>query len=365
MVTGIDIVREQILIAAGNKLSLVQDEIKQNGHAIECRIYAEDPSNNFLPSPGEMSFYREPAGDNIRIDTGIAEATTIHSFYDPMIGKMIVWGEDREIARKKSVRAFRDYTVHGIKTNIAFLIQVLQNKAYIGNKISTGYCDEHTGDLIGLIESEKAGIAKEIPALAYLVYSFHEDLLFPDTPEYNVWKEIGYWRDLMAIKLDVDGDEIPVNVIKSKNGFLEFTANSKSYHTSLRSMETGVLDMVIDGRSMAFYISGDKNGQGYVSCNGHIFNVRRNDILVQEDVFGTLDTGGKDGAEIVSPMPGKVIKINVKEGNEVKKGDVLMVVEAMKMENNITAPRAGKVDKIQVKAGDMVDGSKELVVLTD
>ncbi|MCD4729110.1 MAG: biotin/lipoyl-binding protein, partial [Bacteroidales bacterium] len=93
------------------------------------------------------------------------------------------------------------------------------------------------------------------------------------------------------------------------------------------------------------------------------FQVKRHDILVEEDVFGTLDSGGKDGGEIVSPMPGKVIKINVKKGKAVKKGDVLLVVEAMKMENNITAPRDGKVEKVNVKTGDMVDGSLELVIL--
>ncbi len=167
MVTGVDIVREQILIAAGNKLSLKQEELSQTGHAIECRIYAEDPSNNFLPSPGEMVLYIEPEGENIRIDTGIYEATTIHSFYDPMICKMIIWGESREIARERSIRALREYTVHGIKTNITYLVQVLQNQAYIKNKISTKYCDEHTENLVALIEKEKSKTPDYLPALAY------------------------------------------------------------------------------------------------------------------------------------------------------------------------------------------------------
>ena len=114
---------------------------------------------------------------------------------------------------------------------------------------------------------------------------------------------------------------------------------------------------------MLFQISNDRKGQGYVTFEGHVFAVTRHDLLVVEDVFGTLDTGGKDHGEIVSPMPGKVIKINVKEGKKVKKGDIIMVVEAMKMENNIVAPKDGKVEKINVKAGEMVDGSKELAVI--
>ncbi|MCB0822874.1 MAG: acetyl-CoA carboxylase biotin carboxylase subunit [Bacteroidales bacterium] len=360
MVTGIDIVREQILIAAGNPLGFEQAEVNQFGHAIECRIYAEDPSNNFLPSPGDMSLYLEPEDDEIRIDTGIAEATTIHSFYDPMISKLVIWGEDREMAREKTIRALREYTVHGIKTNIPFLTQVLQNKAYIDNQISTKYCDEHTNDLVKLIEKEKAKIDANLPALAYLVYGFHEDLMFTDDRDYNVWNEIGYWRDLMDIKVNVDDQTMSVRILNDGHGAINFRVTGKEYKTELRSMQENNLELIVDGHSMVFYISRDKLGRGFVSYNGHIFTVARHDVLPSEDYLGTGEIGGKDG-EIVSPMPGKVIKINIKNGAKVKKGDVLMIVEAMKMENNILSPRDGKIDKVNVKTGDMVDGSKELV----
>ncbi len=174
MVTGIDIVKEQIRIAAGYPLSFDQSSVKQTGHAIECRIYAEDPSNNFLPSPGEMSLYLEPEGNGIRIDAGIQEATTIHSFYDPMISKLITWGEDREIAREKMIHALKNYSIHGIRTNISYLLQLLKHKAYIANKISTKYCDEHTGDIIKLIEKDKKSIPIHLPVMAYLMYDFHK-----------------------------------------------------------------------------------------------------------------------------------------------------------------------------------------------
>ena len=364
MVTGVDIVREQILIAAGNPLSLKQENISQHGHAIECRIYAEDPSNNFLPSPGEMCLYVEPEGENIRIDTGIAEATSIHSFYDPMISKMIIWAEDREIAREKTIEALKNYVVHGIKTNISYLIQVLQNKAYIKNTISTKYCDEHTDELIKLIESEKAAINLTFPAIAYLVYSLHEDLLYHDSTDYNVWKEIGYWRDYMEVPLITGEKKLHVRIIQNNNGKIEVNVDGQTYATTLNAMEEGLLEVNIDGKDHSFFISKDKAGQGFVTYDGHIFQMKRKDVLIKEDVFGTLDSGGADG-EIVSPMPGKVIKINVKDGQKVKKGDVLMVVEAMKMENNILSPKDGRVEKVKVKTGEMVDGSKELVSLVE
>jgi len=365
MVTDVDIVEEQILIAAGNELSFKQEDIFQEGHAIECRIYAEDPANKFLPSPGDMSFYLEPEGEDIRIDTGITEATTIHSFYDPMISKLIVWGEDRDSARAKMIEALTDYTVHGIKTNISFLLQVLKNLAYVSNKISTKYCDEHTDDLIKNAEAEKLTLDGNIPVLAYLIYSLHEDLLYSSAEDYNLWKEIGYWRDKMEVKLHCDGNNVSVEIINSENGEFNVFIGDREYDAALLTMEYGLLEVDINGEQDVFLVSKDDKGQGYVSYNGFIFEVKRNDILVQEDVFGTLDIAGKDGGEIVSPMPGKVIKISVKEGDTVKKGDVLMVVEAMKMENNIIAPKDGTIEAIQVKAGVMVDGSTELVIMDD
>lgn len=365
MVTGVDIVREQILIAAGNKLSLKQKEIKQNGHAIECRIYAEDPSNNFMPSPGEMSFYHEPEGNDIRIDTGISEATTIQSFYDPMISKMIVWGEDREIAREKSIHALKEYIVHGIKTNISYLIQLLQHRAYINNLITTKYCDEHTEDIVTLIQKEKDNIPKQVPIIAYLMYSFYKDLLNEEAQEYNVWKEIGYWRDMMEIPVSIDENLFVCKVLKGDAGQYVFKIEEKEHMATLKSMEVGIIETIVDDHAKVSFVSDDKKGMGSVTVNGHNFSIQRKDILVEEDIFGTLDTGGKDSGEIISPMPGKVIKINVKKGTAVKKGDVLLVVEAMKMENNITAPRDGKVDKVNVKTGVMVDGSLELVVFAE
>ena len=354
---------EQILIAAGNELSFKQEEVYQDGHAIECRIYAEDPSNNFLPSPGEMSLYIEPEGDDIRIDTGIADATTIHSFFDPMISKLIVWAEDRETAREKMILALENYSIHGIKTNISYLLQVLHNEAYIDNKISTKYCDEHTEDLIDLANQEKSLKDRNIPVLAYLIYSLHEDLLYSEEQEFSVWKEIGFWRDRIDVDITCDDEEVKVEIAKNENGNFNFFVGDMEYDASLLAMEYGMIAIDFNGFEEVFYISKDKNGQGYVSYDGFLYHVKRNDVLVQEDVFGTLDIGGKDGDEIVSPMPGKVIKVSVDTGTVVKKGDVLLVVEAMKMENNIVAPKDGVVETVKVKAGDMVDGSTELVKL--
>ena len=364
MVTEIDIVMEQILVAAGNELSFSQENIYQDGHAIECRIYAEDPSNNFLPSPGRMSLYLEPEGDDIRIDTGIKEATTIHSFFDPMISKLIVWAETREDAREKMISALEYYSIHGIQTNISFLLQVLQNKAYIENAISTKYCDDHTENLIEQGKIEKAELDHNLPALAYLMYSLHEDLLYDHEEDASVWKEIGFWRDWMKVTMTCDDASLAIEITKSKNGQFNFFVGNMEYDASLLTMEHEYLEAVFNGDEEVFFISKDDKGQGYVSFDGFIFKLGRADVLIEEDVFGTHDSTVGDG-QIVSPMPGKVIKINVTENQPVKKGDILLVVEAMKMENNIVSPKDGIIEKIQVKPGDMVDGSIQLVILEE
>lgn len=365
MVTGIDIVREQIRCASGFPLSLGQSSIKQNGHAIECRVYAEDPSNNFLPSPGDMSLYSEPGGNGIRVDSGIDEASTIQSFYDPMISKLITWGEKREEAREKMIRALKNYTIHGIKTNISYLIRILGHQAYIDNRISTKYCHDHTTDLVALIEAEKKRIPLHLPVIAYLMYEFHKDLLREETTEYNVWNQIGFWRDLMEINITSDDRNLPVKIRQNHNGIYHFSFQDQTHTAHIKTLEENTVELSIDDYIHRFEISNDVKGNGFVSTDGQIFNLARKDMLVEEDIFGTLDHGGRLHGEIVSPMPGKVVKINVKEGQPVKKGDLLLVVEAMKMENNITAPKEGTIEKINVKAGEMVDGSRELLILAD
>ena len=169
----------------------------------------------------------------------------------------------------------------------------------------------------------------------------------------------------MGMRLTVEGEELPLEIERTNGGFFTFRSGDRKLEASLRTMEYGVLQLVLDGHAMEFAVSTDRKGQGYVSHEGYVYRVRRGDVLVLEDVFGTLDSGAKGQGAIISPMPGKVIKVSVKKGQAVKKGDLLLVVEAMKMENNILAPGDGRVEAVNVKVGVMVDGSTELVSLAN
>lgn len=216
-----------------------------------------------------------------------------------------------------------------------------------------------------MIEIEKKNIPAYLPLIAYLMYDFHRDLLEQGNSAYNVWREIGFWRDLMEINITLDGLGLGIGINQHSDGIYQFRINNQIHRAYLKTMELNEIELVIDNHSHKFVISNDSKGNGFVGIDSHIFSIRRNDILVSEDIFGTLDHGGKAHGEIVSPMPGKVVKINVKEGQPVKKGDLLLVVEAMKMENNIVSPKEGTIKKINVKTGEMVNGSRELVVLAE
>ncbi len=360
MVTGVDLVEEQILVAAGNPLRLSQDNIRQSGHAIECRIYAEDPANNFLPSPGKMTLFRQPEGKNIRIDTAIDSATEILSFFDPMISKLIVWGEERTIAIEKSVSALKQFDIHGIRTNIPYLLQLLQHKAFLENKISTKFCDEHTGEILDSIEQSKQKTGVEVPLFAYLLFSLNYRQKLEAA---NVWQQLGYWRNMMEIPFEIENQNKNIIINSHSEGLLQVTFEGVDFEICLKEMDDKTIRFRINDRFYNAAVSADEKGQGYVSIDGHIFKVKRLDILVETDDYAAAGAGNSDNG-LFAPMPGKVIKVNVKEGDKVTRGTILVVVEAMKMENNIIAVEDATVEKVAVKAGDMVNTDVQLVYLS-
>jgi len=194
MVTGVDLVRQQILIAAGEKLQLSQDQIKQNGHAIETRIYAEDPDNNFVPSPGKIHYLSEPQGPGIRIDSGIFQGWIVPSHYDPILSKLIVWSENRKITIKRILETLKEYIILGIKTNIGYLSRIINNKNFIEGNFDTHFIDnnedillpQHNNldfALIATALDKKYGMKKR-PVSQLIQYSKKT------TP----WQELGQWE---------------------------------------------------------------------------------------------------------------------------------------------------------------------------
>jgi acetyl-CoA/propionyl-CoA carboxylase biotin carboxyl carrier protein len=273
LVTGLDLVREQILIAAGEPLSLSQADVRLSGHALECRINAEDPSTGFLPTPGRITRYREPGGPGVRVDSGVTEGSEISPLYDPMVAKLCVHGQDREHARRRMLRALEEYEIDGVTTLIGFHRALLSHPCFV-----------EAGTCYGLVESELlAERAKELS---------HKTTTLEGRPD-------GRLTRARTATLEVDGRRIDVKLLQPEPPHAELARRRRE----------------------------------------------------------RASRGGAHGATrdaVVSPMQGTVLAVPVADGDEVEPGQVLCIVEAMKMENEITAHRPGRVEDLSVAPGQPV-----------
>jgi len=362
LVTGIDLVEEQLFIAQGEKLRYHQVDIQQTGHAIECRIYAEDPAKKFIPSPGNVIAYSEPKLGNIRIDSSLDGPAPVRPDYDPMISKLTGFGENRQEAIRTSLTALKKYVIHGIQTNIPFLIAVIQNEAFISNTISTAYCDTHTESLIAWSKKQHKEADHKLIAAAFLLYSLNKAFLEGFEPE-NVWQQIGYWRLNKNIIVRLAQQEFEFIIDQFSQGQLKLKTNDQKLELKFLSWNGLEIRFGMAGKSYTIAISQNESGEWLLQYNGLLFFCERKDELNEKLDHGQHAAGEEEGG-LFAPMPGKVIQINIKKGQQVNRGAILLVVEAMKMENNIVAPFDAIVDKINVKTDEMVDAKKQLIHLS-
>ena len=278
MVTGLDLVREQVWIAGGRPLGWTQADVRLHGHSIQCRINAEDPSAGFVPTPGAITRYREPAGPGIRVDSGVAEGSEISGLYDPMIAKLVVWDEDRELARRRMLRALSEFEIEGPRTLIPLHRQILEHPDFIAG---------------GLLHEfvEAGGNVDGRPG--------------PDADR-GLTPVV---REARTLPVEVDGKRFDVTV----------SVPEHQGRTRLRARRAAMAERER-------------------TAHGH-------------------------GDVVRSPMQGTVLTVGVAEGDTVSAGDVLIVVEAMKMENEIVAHGPGVVEAVEVAAGDQVTSGQALVRL--
>ena len=368
MRTGIDIVEEQIRIARGKEMGWTQDMIQAQGHAIELRIYAEDPEKGFLPTPGKVTAYHEPQVRGARVDSSIDDCCTVSEAYDPMIAKLSCHGKDRQAAIETAQHALKEFIIQGLTTNKAYLWEIIKNQDFEDNKIDTSFCATHQEELLKALNESRNNLNVNDIAASFLLFDFYKKRLENLTE--NVWEEIGFWRYHSHFNVDVEGHKIPVHIEQweadSGKLKLDITSNPSPLTSHLTAefiaRDGHQLKLMLNGRTEVIYCSVNEEQQTIVNFHGLNFSCFRTDQL-----NGTTDYSRKENVNdkslLVSPMPGQVVKINVKEGDEVQEGTVMIVVEAMKMENNITATAKAKVKKILVKEGEMVDNKKQLIEL--
>jgi acetyl-CoA/propionyl-CoA carboxylase, biotin carboxylase, biotin carboxyl carrier protein len=276
LVTGLDLVREQVLVAAGEPLSFGQEDVRFSGHAIECRINAEDPRNGFFPAPGTIGAYREPAGPGIRVDSGVAAGSEVVAVYDPLVAKLVVWDADRERARRRMLRALDEYVIEGVTTLLEFHRALLEHPCFVAGETC-----------FGLVET----IAEQTPE-----------------PKRAGRAALAGRAQEQVVGVELDGRRFEVAVLRPEPPYAELARRRRER---------------------------TRGGAHHAAAR----------------------------EAVVSPMQGTVLAVEVRDGDEVREGQVVCVVEAMKMENEITAHRPGIVSGLSVAEGEPVATGQVICVV--
>ena len=354
LITGIDLVEQMIRVAAGEKLAIKQSDVKLKGWAVESRIYAEDPTRNFLPSTGRLVKYRPPAeghadGVTVRNDTGVYEGGEISIYYDPMIAKLVTHAGDRLTAIDAQARALDAFYVDGIRHNIPFLSSLMQHDRWRKGALSTGFIAEEYPDGFSplVAEGEKAHAMAAVAAAVDHVANERKRQI---SGQMRTQRPVEFLRD-RVVHLGAQHFEITIDT-GDDCIFVRFPGGHAHRLESTWVPGEPVWNGTIDGEQIAVQVRPILNG--YSIAHGGVYV----DARVYTRAEGSLAAlmpekkGADTSKSLLCPMPGLVKAINVKEGQEVKAGEPLCMVEAMKMENVLRAERDVTVKKINAKEGD-------------
>ncbi len=328
LITGIDLVRHQLCIAAGQPLGLTQEQISPHGHAIELRLYAEDPEKNFIPSTGTVTRFVKPAGPGIRVDSGIESGDEITQYYDPMIAKLIVYGEDRTSAIERMQAALKQEAVFGVKTNASLLLAIATNPAFQEGRTFTSFLEEN--ELIG----EKDG---------------ETQLGRGDTR----WGDTG-WGD----KKRTDTERADTERADTERAETGRDSRPAEKITCIFGNDDLVL-LRRGTRQIRTHVKSDA-GETEVIIDGQIYHLERRQPP-DVDVAAHGANIAHSQKALTAPMAGTIVKVQVHDGEIVQHRQVLVILGAMKMEHTIVAPYEGKVRKVHYHEGDVVNGGAVLV----
>jgi propionyl-CoA carboxylase alpha chain len=348
LVTGLDLVEQMILIAAGEKLKLRQSDVRLRGWALEARVYAEDPYRNFLPSTGRLIRYVEPPeGPSVRVDSGVYEGAEISMFYDPMIAKLITYGADRPAAVTAMREALDGFYIRGLSHNIPFLSALAGHPRFQAGRLSTAFIAEEFPEGFHGVTPDPDAMA-DLVAVVALVHHQYERRAHARRPHFQAKgsKVGGDW----VVKLD--GAPHAASVVETAAGFAVVGGSSSREVISAWRLGDALYHGRIDGRPITVQI--DRNGVGYrVTHGGATMKVMvLNSRAAELDAHMPEKQAPDMSRFLLSPMPGLLVSLAVRPDEEVKAGQTLCVVEAMKMENILKAERDGKVAKLHAKAGD-------------
>ncbi|HEY2873517.1 MAG TPA: acetyl/propionyl/methylcrotonyl-CoA carboxylase subunit alpha [Reyranella sp.] len=357
MITGQDLVEWQLVVAAGGKMPLSQDQLSIDGHAVEVRLYAEDPNRNFLPSTGTLVHLRLPTeGPHVRVDTGVREGDTVTPFYDPMIAKVIVHDRDRTSAMRRMAALMGETEVVGVTTNAALLKALCSHPAFVGGEVDTGFIERHRDELF-----TKAGTADDRAFAVATLARVAEWTSASNDP----WDQKNGFRLLETGHDEVrwkDGErDVAVIVRRPRDGSLTLELPGGAVEAYVRRGEGGRLAIRLGNDTFTAAVvrrTANDGGIDYtLFADGGSQRLRLVDPL---DVTQYEAVASGEGS-VRSPLPGKIIDLRVKPGDTVSRGQPLLVLEAMKMEHTLAAPADGKVKSVRYAVGEQVPEGAELV----
>lgn len=384
-VTGIDLVRHQLLIAAGEPLQLAQEQVSTRGHAIEMRLYAEDPALDFLPSTGVVTGFIKPQGPGIRIDSGIECGDEITQFYDPMIAKMIVYAEDRTAAIERMTGALAQTAVFGVKTNASLLYNIITHPAFREGQTHTSFLVEHHISDDTLTQASE-NIPDEVLIAATLydvvgngavqrVHNSHTSPAFSAYPEASSpWTTLGPWRMLGGARLthyNYQGKEhaITIRPAHSVDSIDSVDSADNAWSMQIDGKPAEIITCVFGNAGLVLIRQGaiqvrtyvqHEEDQTQVHMHGQMYGLERR----QPPNVDTAAQGinpAQTQKKLTAPMAGTIVKVQVADGEAVAQRQVLVILSAMKMEHTIVAPYAGTVRHVYFPEGAVVRGGATII----
>jgi 3-methylcrotonyl-CoA carboxylase alpha subunit len=359
-VTGLDLVELQLRVAAGEALPVCQQDLVPRGHAIEARLYAEDPERGFLPQTGTLHGLRFPPPEIARVDTGVQQGDIVTPFYDPMIAKIIAWGEDRWAAVNRLRRALAETGVSGVVTNLGFLARVVANAEFASAEIDTGFIERHRASLIPA-RGPAPDTALAAAAVSRLLMreaaskaaAAHSGDPFSPWARVDGWRLNGESRQVLILR---DGTAEHVVAARAEAGNWLLQIGGRMVIAGGERQPDGTLSLSLDGVRRHVMVL-DHGSETAVFVEGESWRLVEIDPLAAS--AGEDPTAGR----LTAPMPGRVTQLMVAAGTKVRRGEPLMIIEAMKMEHTVAAPADGVVEAVRFAVGDLVEEGAELIAV--
>ena len=356
MVTGYDLVEWQIRVARGEDLPAEQEDIELFGHAIEVRLYAEDPASGFLPSTGAIKLFTQPQGPGIRVDAGVETGDEVTPFYDAMVAKLITYGDTREDARLKMRSALQGTALFGPENNRDFLIDVMDRDEFISGAATTAFIADNYGDAFTPVEVSSADLASAGAIQHVLAMETHHSQSASVNEELLDWVSMGRVTDTKSY--DVGEDAREVLVVPLNAGEYEVSVGADNHHLVVTDIDDNAMTLEVDGLSHRYHFHSEAPATLYLASDSLSMMLADSTRIPPE----AEEAAG--GGTITAPMHGQLLSIDVAAGDAVTKGQRIAVLEAMKMQHELIAPGDGAVVDVMAVAGKQI-GAGDLIMMLE